>query len=326
MQLILLHLELGRLYFLEGQHAKAVKHYQWVHDALDHPERYNLRNARTKLVFQEANNIYPQIANAYAAAKKLDDAEAMFKRANEARPNKGRLAANLAQIALDRKRPADAIEQLEIVFREKYAAPGQSPYKLLADALRELHKDAGEARQKLIKRLEAARAEDAKNEALLAFLGEEYLKGGEIDKAESLYQDLKKQRPGVAAYRGLVKTYLAAEKADRVIETLGDLATKSITLDALEDVVAQIAGDDQLYQAIIQATAGDVKTPADSSPGVLLATAWLARQREQWDEADKRFAASQKLDKPSQAEAAFSWGLELLFSEQFERSIARIAR
>ncbi|HTN73690.1 MAG TPA: tetratricopeptide repeat protein, partial [Pirellulaceae bacterium] len=121
---ILLHMEIGRLNFLEGDFGPAAESFARVRDAIVDPKKFELSAEMQKIVLGNAPTTYTLLGESFFQADKLDDAEAMFRKANEAKPDAPRLAFLLARIRAKQKRFDDALNELDLYFKAKAAGSG----------------------------------------------------------------------------------------------------------------------------------------------------------------------------------------------------------
>ena len=80
---------------------------------------------------------YALLGEGFLRAKRLDEAEAMFRRADEAKPNAAMLGLRLALIEKERGHREQALQQLDQYFAAKTTSAGMLPYQVLADLLAE---------------------------------------------------------------------------------------------------------------------------------------------------------------------------------------------
>ncbi|MEX2558412.1 MAG: tetratricopeptide repeat protein, partial [Pirellulales bacterium] len=156
---LMLTMELGKLYFLAGQPAKAAESFTQVMPALDNPGDYGLdEKTLQKTLLEEAAPTYLLIGKAFLAAEQPDAALAAFEKAQAAAPDAALHAYHLAQVEALRGEPAKALEQLDEYLEAQTAIQGAAPYELLARLLTELNKS-----DELIGRLEELRKLDGRN-------------------------------------------------------------------------------------------------------------------------------------------------------------------
>ncbi len=78
---------------------------------------------------------YALLGEGFLRAKRLDEAEAMFRRADESKPNPAMLGLRLALIEKERGHREQARQQLDQYFAAKTTSAGMVPCQLLADLL-----------------------------------------------------------------------------------------------------------------------------------------------------------------------------------------------
>ena len=182
---VVLWMEMGRLYYLTEQYAKAAASFTQVFDALDHPDRFGLSDSIKKALLAEPGPTFGLVGDAYLLAGDGPKAVAAYEKSHKLVPNRGLLGFRLAKVDLKAGKPAEALARLQAYFDEHRSSEETAPYQLLADILKALKKDG-----ELIDRLEKLRAADPKNVWAGYFLAGKYFEAQRLDKAEVLYRDL----------------------------------------------------------------------------------------------------------------------------------------
>jgi tetratricopeptide (TPR) repeat protein len=319
--LLRLNLELGRLYFLTENFEKSAVAFAVVRDALEQPDRYNLDAALQTALLGQANVTYTLLGESFFQADRLDDAAAMFRKADEAKPNKGILALQLARIEAKRDRPEAALKHLDDCFQAKLSDAGTDPYELLAEVLKKQSSSQQQAQGELQKRLEEMYKADASNVPLGYYLATVYRQANQFDKAEKTYSAVLAIQPTLDAYQGLIDLYLVQGQKEKLLETLGKAISKTGSLEALGEAAKRVAADDELVKDLIGLARTKQKDgPQSLAEGVPLAIALLAVQAKEFDDADDFFELAVSNQAASKADIMSTWGLEMFMQEQFSRA------
>ena len=331
---IILRMEMGRLYQLAEKYKPAAENFVKVVYALDHPAEFAIDDQLKKMLLGEPGPTYNLIGECFLLADRPGDALIAFKKAEELAPNKGLLQFNLARVYAKTAKPAEALAALETCFAEHLGGEGMAPYETLADALKQLGKS-----DELIPRLEKLRAGDAGNVPLGYFLAAQYRTAGKLDKAESLYVDLLKNRATLTGYRSLTDIYRQAKRYDALLAGLGEALEKVGVLDAMGAVGQTIPGDAEAMRGIVETARSKHKAdPEKFGFGMRLAAALLALEAKQYDAANEFFdlameaipmprkpqgeapaepkADAAEASPPQAAEVLLAWGVGLLMGDR----------
>jgi tetratricopeptide (TPR) repeat protein len=318
--LVLLSMEMGRLYFVNRQFDQAARHFRDVIKAIDEPKEHGLDPTMQKALINKGELTYQLFAEAFLEAGKTEEALAAFDKANRYKPDETLLAYNEARVLARQKQPADAILKLETYFTRHAVSQGTAPYQLLADALEQLSQ-----RDQLLARLEKLRAADPDNMPLAYFLAQQYRQAGQFDKAAPIYLLLverNKARPPVEAYQGLVEIYRQQKDAAKLLAILGEAVARSGTLEPLGDSATALAADVETSRAVVNLARQQLADEGDkSSHGTHLAAALLAIELQDFAAADALFNAALKVEGAKASEVLLTWGLELFLANQFADAV-----
>lgn len=314
--MVLVQLELGRIHFLLGEYKESAAAFAVVRDALEHPDKYNLNDALRKMVLDDPERTYLLLGESFLRGGRLDDAEAMFRKADELKPQPEVLAFRLARVAAERGQTDAALEQLEKYLAAKSSLAGGDPYELLAELLRKKHTEEKEAQAALVARIEKLYNDDPANAGLASFAAEIFLQADRLEDAEKVYREQLTLNPTAESYRGLIQVYRKLDQPAKLLEVLGQAAAEDGSLDSYEDEVAEIAEDDKLLDRVI-AAATDEKLPVE---GVALAAGLLALEGGKVDAANKFLSVAAQRNEPGLAAVLTAWGLGLFVHGEFEKA------
>jgi len=309
---ILYRMEMGRLYYLVDESAKAADCFARVIYALDHPKEFGLDEDFEKKVLTEPDRAYSLFGECFLQADRFDEATAAFEKSHELKPNKWLLLLHRAQVLSRRDKPAEALKCLQACFAEGVDDEGVSPYQLLAGVLEKLGRS-----EELIERLEKLWTDNPNNLPLAAYLAAQYLKAENYAKAEPLYLTLSKKKPTLSGYRSLLQIYRQTNRPDELLKTLGEAAQAAGTLDALDTEFEKIVSDEKLVRTLIDNARKQFKADPDGFGfGMRLAVGLLALETEQFDTAAEFFDLAIKADPEQAADLRLTWGLRLILEER----------
>ena len=311
---MLIHREMGRLYFLTSDFAKSAEAFSLVNRALEDPQTPLSADAK-QLVLGDAPETYGLWAEAFLAAGKLDEAEAMFRLAHPAESAGAILAFHLARVTAERGDTAAVLGKLAEYFAAKSAAAGVEPYELLAKLSAQQATDATAARQQTIQRLEKLANEDAENLPLQLALADQYLAVANPDKAEPLLAAIASKPAGSSATGKLAEIHRQTNRPGKLLDLAAQAAAKTGSLDLLGDAVAKVAADRPLVKRLAElarAHAGEGNAN--------LAAGLLALEAREFDLADELLAAAVARQPPPTATVMRRWGLGMLLADEPARA------
>jgi tetratricopeptide (TPR) repeat protein len=328
---LVVHLELGRLYFLTGDFVKSAEHFVPVRDALQNPERLAENPSLEKALLGQPERSYRMLGESFLQAGRFDDAEAMFRKACEGlqdEQQRGLLDFQLARIAAKRGSREAALGHLDDYFTAAASTAGTQPYELLAELLSESLPDARAAEQQLTSRLEKLEEADPNNASLLYYLADRDRRAQRWAEAESRFEKLLVLEPTLDVYAGLVDIHRRQRDGDKLLDVCGLAVAKGSTLQDLSEMLGDLAEDEALARELI---ARMRKRREDDDKGLtagaLAAAASLALDTQDDDTAQTLFDASLPLlEASARPEFLLDWGLALLLDEQYPRAAAVFRR
>ena len=313
---VLMHLEKGRLYYLTQQYQKAAESFKVVRDALENPKRYKLDQQMRQLVLGRAEVTYALMAEVLLEAEQYDEAEAMFRAANSAKPNDALLAYRLADVEARRGKPRQALESLQIFLNAKTSPEGTGPYTLLRKLLQGLEQNLEIAQKELITRLETLYQEDSSNQDLSYFLGRQYLLSKQWDEAYRVFSMAVTKESSLRGYHGLVEVLFAQKRESELLEVLGQIVVKTGTLEIPKELQESISADKDLVKRWIEICEELDAVDRKEIPGAALSVAFLTLRVGNHEVADRLYAQALAAATSPPAEMVLVWGTELFFAER----------
>jgi len=314
---VVLWMEMGRLYQLTDQYAKAAASFSRVLDALDHPDRYGLSDAVKKALLAEPGPTYALIGDSFLLAGEPQKAVAAFEKSNQVAPSKGLLGFRMAKVDLKAGRPDQALQRLQAYFDARLSSEEFLPYALLADILKALKKE-----NELLPRLEKLHVGDPNNVWLAYALAERCFEAQKLDQAEKLYRALAAKKPAVIGYRNLIEIYRRGKRYDDLVKVLGEAVAKVAALEPLAMNKRSLADDAELVRGAIEAARKQLaKDPKALGYEPRLAVALLAADAKQWDAAAEFFDLAIRAKPDQSAKLLLTWGLDLLSKEEAGRAV-----
>jgi tetratricopeptide (TPR) repeat protein len=315
---ILLHMEIGRLHFLQEEYKPAAEAFERVRAAIVDPKKFGLSDELYKIVLGNAHGTYTLLGECFLQADRFADSEAMFRKADETKAEPATLAFQLARIREKEGKKDEALAQLDSYFKDHGATSGTEPYEMLGKLL--------DDPAKLLTRLEGLHKDDPDNVALAFAYARALHQGGKDDQAVPvLMKSIEKEVTAEPAAL-LVEILHQQKKTSELLTILGKSIGKSASLDALDEAGEKLVADAEMVKALAaEARQRKAQDASKLAPGEALAVALLSIKTKEFDTADEFFALV--VEKPPvsktavpKAETVITWGLELLEAEQNERA------
>ena len=328
--------EVGRLSFLTGKFPQASKAFAIVRAALQKDDAYQLSDAERRRLVNKPDLTYTLLGESFLRAEKLDAAEAMFRAANDAKPNRGRLGLHLALVEQARGHRDQALVELNHYFSEKLSSAGMRPYQLLEQLLVDT-KDrddvsgdqgkgpAADAPRKpsaqLLDRLRQLSKADPDNPMLGYFLAGQLRRAGLWKETVAECQRLLKQSSAADGYQGLIDAYYRQRQIDPLLEQLAVAVSKTGSLAPLGDVVDPIVENGPLLDQLADRTRAWLAKPdGHPAPGAAMALALLQTRAHRAVAADQFFLAALEHPGPAKGQFAVNLGFKMLELEQPKRA------
>lgn len=319
---LLVQFEIGRLSLLTGKFDQAAAAFAVVRAALAQDDADKLSATDRKKLLPKPEAAYVLMGEAFLRAKRFADAEALFRLADQAKPNAGLLAYHLARIEAARGQADTALKNLEKYFDAKLAIAGTDPYLLLANLLAKTgptapmqEPDTTPAKPSiaLLDKLKEMATADPDNAALAYFYAEQLRRADKLQLAEHQYQKLLKTKPAVEAYQGLVDIFVQQKQVDLLLKTLGQVVMQTASLDELGPVVQQIISIPKLRAQLVERAESGKKSADRPAPeGAVRACAMLQLEAADYASADRLFQVAMKQNEPRQDAFAIEFALLMM--------------
>jgi tetratricopeptide (TPR) repeat protein len=311
------HFELGRLYFLTDDFVRSAQAFANVRDALADPNS-PLSPESKDVILGKPSQTWSLWGEAFLAAGRHDEAAALFKQADEAARDPAGLAFNLARVAAAKKDNPATLARLDEYFSAKTDAAGIEPYELLATLL---------DRPKTIERLEALRKDQPDNGSLAISLAGQFFQADRLDDAAKLFEAALAKKPSGEAYRRLVEIYQNQEKPQELLRVAGKVVRQTGALDVLGEVGKSLAVNEKTVTKVVDHARARLNEKADAlSPDELFAIGLLAAHAKKYDAAGEFVELAIAADKSQTGKVLLRWGIELLTTDQFDRSAKAFQR
>ncbi|MBN1591178.1 MAG: tetratricopeptide repeat protein [Pirellulales bacterium] len=313
---IVLRWRLAEVYVARKDYGKATDCAAGVLGALENPAQFGLAPATIKELFGLPHPPFWLFGEYFLLADRLAEAEAIFEKAHQKRPDAGLLHFCLARIDAKRKRPNAALKHLEACFREDFDEAGKEPYRLLKEVLVQLGRG-----DELFGRLEKLLAKNPENVPLAYFAAHQNLEAGRLDKAAALYTSLLKKRPTTDAYSGLIKIYRKTGQIEALLRTLGEAAGQSTSLDNLGGQIKAITADAVLLDKLLAVAKKRLaKEPTSFGAHTPLAMAILATESKRLDVIDPFFELALQATPDKATDVLLLWGGAWMGENQFAKA------
>lgn len=318
--LVVLHLEIGRLHFLEGDFGKSAGAFAYVREALDDPKKHGLDDAARQKLLGRAERTYTLMGEAFLQAERFGEAEAMFAKAHALEKSDATWALFNARVAQKRKDVDAALTRLDEYFATKSSDGGTEPYEMLEKLLTE-KLGAGDGAKEFLRRLDALAKADAANTPLAYTFAAHLLQLELWADAEKQYVQLQKRKVTGDSLRGLLTVYHRQKDVPKLLDTLAKGVATAGNLKPFGKPGEEVTQDAELGHKLRQVHAKR-REAKSVQPGEALAIASLSLAQKQLDAADEAFGrALADAGKKQKGELVTSWGLELFLADEYARAI-----
>ncbi|MHB8970204.1 MAG: tetratricopeptide repeat protein [Pirellulaceae bacterium] len=331
----LIQFEVGRLSLLMGQYDEAAAALAVVRDALEQQGDARMTDKVRAQLLRNPEVTYALLGEGFVRAKRWDEAEAMFRRADAAKPNPAMLGLRLALIEKERGHREQALQLLDQYFASKTTAAGMLPYLRLAELLEGTAgptNTAGDPATEqpsaaLLDRLRALAAEDPHNAFLGYFLADRLRAASRWDEAEAQYRKMLELESAADGHQGLVDIFIRRQQLVPLLEQLGQVVGQTGSLSPLEASIEPLLKDSALLEQLASAALARIADPANRPPpGVLMALALLEAKANNLERAELFWNEALKQPGPSVGHFAVNYGLQLFEQDQAARAAAVFQR
>ena len=337
-----LWLELGRLYFLTEDFAKASQMFTALEDALTRLDNGHRdgghrdgghrdgghrdgghRDGKTNQPGLEDPGLsYQLFGECHLLAGRLQRARDSFEKAYRSRQrldppsSRGRRGYNLARVAAREKKPIMALQLLTPYFDARLKSEGTTPYELLVQILHDLNQS-----EEIEPRLEALRKNDPQNIPLQFALAQFYSDQRKFDQARPILQALRQESGAdipTEAARALLRIYRLQRDPQNIAHLLGRVVRATGSLQVAVREVNAIAGEADLVDALLGMQREQLAAEAGGlSAEELVGTAQVALAAGRFEAAEEFFNLAIKTKQEIAARLLLEWGLTLFVKEQF---------
>ncbi|MDZ4819179.1 MAG: tetratricopeptide repeat protein [Planctomycetota bacterium] len=310
---VMLRLEMGRLYVLTKDFAKAGDMFQYVIHALDNASDYGLNPTLVKTMVGDKGETYELMAVAFLEAGRMKEAEVAYQRLAKLTPSKAVEAYHAAKVYFYEKKPQEAVEKLQLYLNSGETSKSNAPYELLGELLKELKLE-----DTLLERLQSLRnAQTGPNAPLDFQIAEALFAQKKFDEAQPLYQAVLKNAPSAQAYSRLVELYIETKQDEALIQLLGEIVTKSGSLDIASSSVKSLTADTNRFNQLLQIVRDKFSEPNEKNYGALRAIGWLACTANNFDAAGFFLDTAIRAQPKDRAEILLTWGLQQFVAERY---------
>jgi len=321
LQAVALRVEMGRLYFLVGQHEQAATTLAAAVEVLDDPARAGITQQQRKQLIRKPELLYKLLAEAYLEVGRHDEAERSFRKTDSLQSNEAVLAINLARVDLARGNLPRAGEQLSRYFQSKQSTGGALPYELLKQLLLKKHEDETQAQQLLLQRLGELYDEDVDNAVLGYHFAAQLREAKRWSAAEEIYLDLLLSRPATQAFQGLTEIYHRQKKTRELIEILADTWNKSGSTQAIARQIAVITEDQPFLIQLLDLVVHEAQnSPESVSQAVRMGTALMAVAGGQFEKSETLYQLALTAEGLPKHEVMRRIALAMFFADRASRA------
>ncbi|MFO0906627.1 MAG: tetratricopeptide repeat protein [Pirellulales bacterium] len=318
---VMIQMELGRIYFLLDRSADAAQAFAKVREALDNPDKHGLNEQYVKLLLEKPEATYTLFGEAFFSAKRWDEAQAMFQRADQLRPDPRRAAFLQARIEFAKQRYAAAAAAFAPFWQNAPEDLEAEPCALLAQVEFERARAAGEdeptARRRVVERLAELAQKFPDRPALVLALAAAQVRVGQYDDAVRRLEALAAAGDSEEVLFALRDVRWKARKWAPLVELLQRSAASATSLGQLEELIEPLTPD---VQAVQEITTRTEQGAAERKPGAALLGAVMAYAGQRYDDADRLFELAAKEEAPGAAIVYPAWGLGMFAVDQGARA------
>lgn len=208
--------DLGLYHRLRGEYKVAAEQYEIVFNAIANNE---LNEADRQSLLVDPGQMYDEFGDVFLKAENPELALKAFDEASKYRETRpGLNSYNLATVFRQTGKPERALEELQEYFNAQLQTRGQAAYQLLKDLLADLNRE-----DELIPRLEELRKVDEHNDSLRFFLADAYLDKGDLERAQELYLNGRKDPNDPRGLVGMFAIYRQNKNSEKIFGILGKL-------------------------------------------------------------------------------------------------------
>jgi pentatricopeptide repeat protein len=326
--------EIGRLALLLDKSEESAAAFATIRDALDNQGDVTLTAEVRSRLLRNPDVTYALLAQSFLRAKRLDEAEAMFRRAHEAKPNPAMLGLRLALVEKERGHREQALQQLDQYFSAKTTSAGMLPYQvleqLLTDAAPAAERDGDAAENnappspQLLTKLQALAAADPHNMFLGYFLADRLRAAALWDEAAAQYRTMLAVESTADGHQGLVEIFIHQKQLAPLLEQLGEVVGQTGSLAPLEKSIDPLVKDAEMLEQLASSALGSSDHPP--SAGVLMALALLEAQARHVERAEEFWTEALKKPAPSAGQFGVNYAFLLLEQEDAARAAAALQR
>lgn len=216
---LLVHRDLGMYLHMAEQPAEASKSYELVFNALLSERDPPLTEAQRKELLPDPGATYDEFGKTFLEAKLADLAVRAFDEAAKHRTSRpGIHSFNLALVFRETGKAAEALAELQKYFDAQLQSKGRDAYQLLKDLLADLGRS-----DELLPKLQELKQSDPRNAFLAYFVADEYVARGEIEQAQSIYEETLGESSDPRGLVGLIPVYRKQQKSKELVGVLGKL-------------------------------------------------------------------------------------------------------
>jgi tetratricopeptide (TPR) repeat protein len=319
---VLLHAELGRLYYLAGKPLESHKAFEKVRDALTHPEKYSLSDALRKLLLGEPRKTYELMSRAALGAKDYSQALLFLENAFVDAPTAPEYVAAQIEIHLAHKDwPAAELKLKTLLSSNDY---GKISPLLQLKALLE-QQSPQQASQNYATQLNELFAKYPQNTELRLALAELAL---EQQDYEAVVKFLPRDAVATHSARGWAiqaEAYRTQDQAENWITHLGHWHAASLKNETLnsgwEAEIARGAAQENLASHVAKFAETWVVDSKPHAPSQLFVLANVLFATKQFELAQRLWQASLPEEASARAASSLAWGAMLLQAERYEHAI-----
>jgi tetratricopeptide (TPR) repeat protein len=208
--------DLGILYTLVGEKAKAAEAYLVILKAVVNPDEYELDFRAKSAILADPRTNYERIGQVLLEGGQVAGATEAFElAAKSGKTSPGNLNYYRAKVLLLNGDGEGALAELQKYLDAQRQTRGKEAYELLAQILEKLDR-----KNELLDKLQGLAADDPRNSTLQYFYADQLIEAGKLAEARAHYEQSLKDAGDVMGYVGLAGVLRRQNDAESLLDVL----------------------------------------------------------------------------------------------------------
>lgn len=318
-ELLSVRLRLMELYSSQDMHQPAALHAAKVRDLLVNGNTNGLKETIDSFSDKNFRSTYAMMANLFVAAKRYDEAEAMYRLADKHLSVQGVLDLQLTELALHRNYKNVATRHLDQYLEPNLTVGGRQAYVLLQRLTQLQTQDETKTRKQLIEKLRPLYDAQSKNVALGYFLAEVYANDQNWDEALQLVANHQEKTKSAVGKRILISSAHHQKDWPALMEALENALSPQFDLSRAKSESQKLIDDTASFDQLIEYAEQQLSEGKGISSLAAVAIARLFEMKQDYDATWKWMQRGAAADEEKQAaQILMSWALDIFPNDQLD--------